>query len=208
MTYSPVKLLTENRKTHRSIDLPIKGHCVPTKTCSSTCYARRGNQAFPNPKRKQKYLSRYLKGKDISRLIEEVSKQKAVRLNGSGDLLPSHIENVIRLAEACPDTYLWGMTRKPVIAREINGAGLHNLNILLTVDISSKKSLWKYPGRMCFGPRLVGHEVPDDDRIITVFPYHSAGRIIGNIPEHPKDCPAVRKTKKGCMACRKCWEWN
>jgi hypothetical protein len=208
-SYSPQQLLTVNRKTGSSIDLPIKGHCKPTRICLATCYAKRGTQTFPAPKRKQLYISKYLRGKDLSQMIYELKGKSAVRLSGSGDLLSKHVLNVIHMAEAAPDTVLWGMTRKPEIAQEINDAGLPNLSILLTVDASSPDStLWNYPGAMCFGPRLEGDNVPRDKRIITVFPYHSGGKIVGNIPIHYKDCPAVRKKKKGCLECHKCWNWK
>jgi len=207
-TYSPQQLLTVNRKTGSSIDLPLKGHCKPTKICLATCYAKRGTQAFPFPKRKQKYISAYLKGNDLNQLIYELKGKSAVRLSGSGDLLSKHVSNVIHLAETVPDTILWGMTRKPEIAEEINGAGLPNLSILLTVDASSPEPVWDYSGAMCFGPRLAEHKVPRDKRIITVFPYHAGGKIIGNVPVHYKDCPAVRKKKKGCLECHRCWNWS
>lgn len=206
--YSPQQLLTVNRKTGSSLDFPIAGHCTPTEVCAATCYAKRGTQAFPHPKRKQKYISEYLRGDDLSQLIYELKGKSAVRLSGSGDLLPAHVLNVIHLAEAVPKAILWGMTRKPEIAIEINGAGLPNLSILLTVDVSSPESAWNYDGAMCFGPRREGDKVPRDKRIITVFPYHAAGRIVGNVPKHYKDCPAVRKKKKGCLECHKCWKWS
>jgi hypothetical protein len=28
-----------------------------------------------------------------------------------------------------------------------------------------------------------------------------------NIPQNPRDCPAVRHTKDGCLSCGRCWSW-
>lgn len=206
--YKPIHLLSDNIKTSCSIDLPIKGHCTPTEICVKTCYARRGTQAWPNPKRKQKYISEYLKGDNIDGLIHECMLRTTVRISGSGDLLIQHVRNIIRLAEACQDTQFWGMTRKVSIAEAING-NLPNLRLLVTVDVSSPKSVWNYEGKLCFGPRRENDDVPDDPRIVTIFPYHSGGRIVGNVPEHEKDCPAVRNHGIiTCILCHRCWRWK
>jgi hypothetical protein len=207
--YKPQQILSENRKTACSLDLPIKGHCRPTAICSRACYARSGPQAYPNSTRKHVWVSRYLAGKDIASLIEECQTHTAVRLSGSGDLLPSHCPNIIRLATACPGTQFWGMTRKPEIATALMKARLPNLRIMVTVDSSSPKSTWQYQGAMCFGPRRQTDSVPQNDRrIVTVFPYHRVGQVVGQVPTTPKDCPAVRHTVKGCHACAQCWSWK
>jgi len=60
--YFPTTILSENSKTGCSLNLPIAGHCRPTKNCARVCYAKCGNTAYPNSKRKQIWLSKYLKG--------------------------------------------------------------------------------------------------------------------------------------------------
>jgi len=212
MTYRPQKILTTNGKTGVSIDLPIKGHCKPTKICSKDCYARSGHQAMKVCTRKQKWVSDYLRGDDISELVQEARLFAAVRLNGCGDLLPEHINNLFKLAEACPFTQFWGMTRKKDIAMAVNGMNgfpdQPNLRILLSVDASSPESVWKYPGPLCFGPRRPEDQVPDDPRIKVVFPRHFAGKVIKDIPEHPLDCQGVYHRISGCMECGRCWMWK
>lgn len=204
--YKPARLLSENRKTGCSIDLPIKGHCHPTPICIKHCYANKGTQAYPTSKKKQIFLSEYLKRKNVDELSLECMERTSVRLSGSGDLLPAHLNAIIRLAKACPETQFWGMTRKTDIATALNNI-LPNLHLLLTVDASSPKPVWNYQGKMCYGPRRAHDNVPDDPRIVTVFPYHASGRIIGNVPPHDKDCPAVRHHVIGCVICRRCWRW-
>jgi len=205
--YRPCTYLSENTKTGASINLPIKGHCLPTKRCAQDCYAKSGHTILESNIKKQKFISRYLLGKDITELVYECKGLTAVRLNGTGDLLPGHIPAILSLAQQCPKTSFWGMTRKVNIARVINGL-LPNLSLLVSVDSTSPKSVWKYEGLLCFGPRRPEDKVPDNDHIITIFPYHHAGRIIGNVPEDPKDCLAIRKTVKGCLDCKRCWSWN
>jgi hypothetical protein len=104
------------------------------------------------------------------------------------------------------------MTRKPELAKKLNGR-LPNLHMLVTVDATSPKSVWDtYEGRLCYGPRRAEDKIPAtqlrDKRLVTVFPYHSSGKVVGSIPEHKLDCPAVRKTKSGCLECTRCWTWK
>jgi len=206
--YSPGRILSDNSKCGVSINLPIKGHCRPTKVCVFCCYARTGNTARPASTRKQAWVSKYLRGPDLSGLVEECRNLQAVRLNGSGDLNPEHLPGLVCLAEQCPSTQFWGMTRKTEIANTLNHPKLPNLKILVTVDAASPMETWNYKGALCYGPRREGDQVPDDDRIITVFPRHFAGKVVGIIPLHSRDCPAVRHTVSGCLNCGRCWNWR
>ena len=204
---TPSKILSDNRKCGASIDLPIQGHCTPTKNCAATCYAKVGFQAFPNSRRKQLWVSEYMAQANLTALIKECKSHESIRLNGSGDLKVEHTINVIRLARSCPDTMFWGMTRKISIAEQLNGRE-YNLKILVSVDSSSPASVWNdYRGHLCYGPRLATDTVPDDDRIITVFPTHKQGKVKDNIPTHIKDCPAVRHEVEGCLSCNRCSSW-
>jgi len=205
--YRPCTYLSENSKTGASINLPIEGHCTPTKRCAVDCYAKSGHTILESNIKKQKFISNYLLGKDITELIYECRRLTAVRLNGTGDLLMKHVPAIINLAEQCPLTTFWGMTRKIKIAERINGR-LPNLSLLVSVDSTSPKSVWKYNGPLCFGPRRPEDTVPDNDMIITIFPRHHAGIIIGNVPNDPKDCLAIRKIVKGCLECKRCWSWK
>jgi hypothetical protein len=179
--YFPTTILSSNTKTGCSINLPIKGHCTPTKNCAACCYAKSGHTALPTNIRKQVWMSQYLKGPSIAQLILETKSRTAVRLSGTGDLSLD-------------------------VAAELNGR-LPNLKLLVSVDSSSPDSVWNYPGTLCYGPRLAGDVVPRDKRIITVFPYHKGGRVINGVPNHKKDCPAVRHVVDGCMSCGRCWKW-
>jgi len=206
-SYFPTHLLSENKKTCVSINLPIKGHCTPTKQCAQDCYGKSGHTALPSNTKKQKFISKYLERKDITLLIHECRQFISVRLNGVGDLNPQHLPAILSLAEACPQTEFWGMTRKTNIATKVNGK-LPNLSILMSIDVTSPDSVWKYDGALCFGPRRPEDAVPDDERIITIFPRHHGGRVIGNTPTDKKDCPAVRHTVNGCIECKRCWNWK
>ena len=205
--YRPQKILSSNGKTGHSLNLPLD-NCTPTPNCKKDCYARSGPMLLPASRKKQKFVSNYLLGNNISMLIWECSILLAVRLNGCGDLLMAMVANILLLAKSCPETKFYGMTRKIMIAIALNNK-LPNLSILLSVDASSPVSVWDYPGKLCFGPRRAIDVVPDNDkRIITVFPYHCHGAVMKGMPHHKKDCGAVWHTIPGCMACKRCWSWK
>ena len=208
--YHPTMILSENTKTGYSINLPLAGHCRPTKNCAFCCYARTGHTALPTSKRKQVWVSNYLKGPDISELIEECKNQVSVRISGTGDLSLEHCPNILKLARSCPSTQFWGMTRKLEVARALNGHR-QNLKFMVSVDASSPKSVWKYKGKLCWGPRLAGDTVPKKDRrILVIFPYHKAGRVVAKaiMPKDVKDCPAIWHRVSGCRECGKCFNWK
>ncbi len=205
--YTPLTIISENKKTGVSINFPMKGHCRPSKLCQKLCYARSGHMALPNTVKKQNYVSDYFTGNDLLKVIVECKNCHAVRLNGCGDLLPDHVNNIINLANECPKTMFYGMTRKPEIAKVINDQ-LPNLRLLLSIDATTPKKVWsKFPGKMCFGPRRDVDTVPDDPRIIIVFPYHCHGSVVKNVPKHPLDCLAVWHEVSGCLECARCWDW-
>ena len=205
--YSPIQILSNNKKCGRSLNLPISGHCRPTKACAFCCYARSGNTVRPGALKKASYVSKYLVGKDLGRLVDECSQLQHVRLNGTGDLLPEHVRSVLYIARRCSDTKFWGMTRKVEIAEALNGR-LSNLNMLVTVDATSPASVWDYEGRMCYGTRRPGDVVPSDGRLVTVFPRHARGRVVNGVKHHPKDCLAVWHKISGCNVCGRCWSWK
>jgi hypothetical protein len=162
---------------------------------------------MPNCTNKQLWVTVYLAGNDISQLIKETRRWDSVRLSATGDLNVEHVSNVIKLAEACPDTMLWGMTRKLEIAWALNNK-LPNLKLMVSVDSSSPRPIWDYQGALCFGPRRTEDVVPmNDERIVTVFPLHVRGKVDEAMPTTSKDCPAVMHKISGCSECGRCWKW-
>ena len=201
-----MKILSSNKKTGVSLNLPTK-NCTPTTICSHCCYGRHHylghGKACLN-----KWIrnSDYLASTDCSELISEARAFTAVRIAGVGDIIPEHVKNLLKLAKNCPVTQFWGMTRKPKLAKQLNGRR-PNLKFLVTVDAASPRHSWNYQGALCFGPRRAQDKVPNDSRIVTIFPYHNSGKVVGKVPEHKLDCPAVRHKISGCLECGRCWNW-
>jgi len=201
-----VPILSTNRKTAVSINLPVR-NCKPTRRCAAACYACEGPIAWKNSIRKALAVDAALRKGEIEGLIWECRMLQGVRLCGSGDMTMDHVPAILKLAEACPNTTLYGFTRRREVAEAINGK-LVNISLIVTFDTTSRdKKLQGYEGPLAFGPRRPGDEVPDDPRIIVVFPEHHAGHTIPGVPEHPKDCPATRGMSRhhACQRCRRCW---
>lgn len=208
LPYRPINLLSENEKTNISFNFPIPGHCnYSTPICRKCCYFNRGYMRL-HPEKKE-YVSNYFldKNNDLLQATCECRVYNAVRIAGGGETLLRHVPNLIRLAEACPNTKFYGMTRDKRVAKKINGV-LPNLSMMVSVDASSPKSVWDYDGKMCFGPRRAMDTVPNDPRILIVFPYHCGGKAVKGVPRHDKDCLAVWKEISGCMECQRCWNWE
>lgn len=202
-------ILSRNKKTGVSLNLPTS-NCRPTTLCKFACYGRHhylghGKACLAKWTRNSDYLAHT---KDCKELIAEARTFSAVRISGVGDIIPDHVPNLIKLAKACPATQFWGMTRKPELAKKLNSR-LPNLRMLLTIDATTPDKVWdKYDGRMCYGPRRAEDKIPRDKRLVVIFPYHNSGKVVGNVPAHKLDCPAVRHTKAGCLECGRCWSWE
>jgi hypothetical protein len=201
-----VPILSTNRKTAVSINLPVR-NCRPTRRCMAACYACEGPIAWRNSIRKALAVDVALRAGQVEGLIWECRMLQGVRLCGSGDMTLDHVPAVVKLAEACPDTTFWGFTRRREVAEGVNGR-YSNLSLIVTFDATSPdRELVGYKGSLAFGPRRPSDEVPDDPRIIVVFPEHHNGRTIPGVAAHPKDCPATRGMNRhhACQRCRRCW---
>lgn len=208
---APIRILSGNKKTGVSINLPLI-NCRPSKRCADTCYACEGHIALPNSIRKTLYVDKLLREGDLDRLIAECRKEWEVRLCGSGDFVAEHIPSIFRLADECPKTILWGFTRNRPVAEQINAAKKPNLSIILSYDSTmSDEYIEGYEGPIAYGPRQAEDIVDDDKRIIVVFPEHHQAGPHWSIPDHRKDCPAVRMEHKedkhgACTRCRRCFD--
>lgn len=216
MTPSPfgrhTKLLSGNKKTGVAINLPLR-NCSPSKRCAETCYAMEGFVAAPHVIKATLRMNHVLlTGEHLDKLVAECKKEPDVRLLGIGDFHIAHLHQVVQLAKACPETVFWGFTRKRSIAEALNHE-LQNLSIVLSWDCThhAHSHVAGYEGPLAYGPIQAGEEVPNDERIIVVFPEHHQSHPDRKIQPHEKDCPATRipafreGLKHGaCQRCGRC----
>lgn len=206
-----LKYLSSNIKTGVAINLPLC-NCSPTKVCLKICYANRGHLRTSSNISKQLRTSEYLKGNNIDELISECSQFSTVRLNGTGDLLLEHCENILKLAKSLPATIFYGMTKKTEIAEKINGK-VKNLSLLVSIDNSSPESTLAYKGSKCYTalPTDDLSKIVKDKSIKVIFPYHCSGKVVqkelSETKKTVKDCPIVRKKEgiNSCFDCRMCF---
>ena len=199
----PLIVLSSNHKTGTSINLPVI-NCKPTRRCAAACYACVGPISWGNSIRKALAVDAVLRSGELEGLIWECRRLRDVRLNGSGDMTLEHVPALLELAQACPGTVLWGFTRRRQVAEAVNDVR-RNLSLIVSFDTTSPAGeLDGYDGPLAFGPRRPRDRVPDDRRIVTVFPEHRIGHTMRGVPFHPKDCPATRGAQR-LMACARCW---
>jgi hypothetical protein len=201
-----VQLLSTNRKTGTSINLPVL-NCRPTRRCAAACYACEGPIAWANSVRKALVVDSLLRTGDITAFVWECRYRRDVRLNGSGDMTLAHVPAVVALAESCPHTVFWGFTRRREVAEAVNGRR-RNLSLIVTFDATTPRgALRGYEGPLAYGPRGPADVVPASRRIVVVFPEHHAGRTVPDVPLHELDCPATRGAERmlACRRCRRCW---
>lgn len=205
------KMLSGNKKTGAALNLPLSC-CRPSARCAETCYAMEGFISSDRAIQHSLVIDRLFRiGEGMVRLIKECRKRKDVRLNGIGDFITDHLPQLFRLVEACPKTIFWGFTRKKEIAVLVNGQ-YKNLSLVLSWDATHHKSHVRgYKGPLAYGPIQPGEKVPNDKRIIVVFPEHHQKHPHVDILEHKKDCPATRipigreYLKEGaCQRCQRC----
>ena len=201
-----VPILSANHKTGVSLNLPVL-NCRPTRRCAAACYACEGLISWRPSIRKALVVDAALRRGEIEGLIWECRRLREVRLNGSGDMTSEHVPGILKLAGACTGTIFWGFTRCREVAEAVNNQ-CANLSLILTMDATSPDTkLAGFFGPLAFGPRKPRDRVPEDSRIVVVFPEHHAGRTVRGVPMHPKDCPATRglPRKNACLHCQRCW---
>lgn len=205
-------VLSGNKKTGASLNLPLL-NCRPSKLCAETCYAMEGYVAQDMSIRHTQAVDAMLRtGLGIAQLTKECQARDDVRLCGIGDLVEDHLPQLFRLAEDCPATIFWGFTRKREIADWVRAKRLSNLTLILSWDHTHPpEHVAGYAGPLSYGPTRPGDEVPDDPRIIVVFPEHHQKDPHPDTAITSKDCPAIRygdEKQDACQRCRRCIDPN
>ena len=117
-------VISANKVTGASINVPIAGTCQPTKVCIQDCYAGNNSQSWPSSLRKQARTQRAMAADPIAfaqRVAREYDRKRLtyLRWNGVGDLTPPAVEAVNWTIRERPDITLWIVTRIPDLAAQI-----------------------------------------------------------------------------------------
>ena len=134
------KVLSFNKVTGYSVNVPIASTCHPTATCLKTCYFASGAPSWPNSLRHQVAIHNLIKA-DPKAFAERVALEydqlglTFLRWNGGGDLFEESISAIHHLARMRPDIVLWVVTRIPALAVKVQN--FKNVFIHFSLDKDS-----------------------------------------------------------------------
>ncbi len=118
------KVLSFNKVTGYSVNVPIAFTCRPTAVCLETCYFATGAPSWPASLRHQSAIYESMK-RDPKAFAERVALEydqlglSFLRWNGGGDLFDESVAVIHHLARMRPDIVLWVVTRIPQLASQI-----------------------------------------------------------------------------------------
>jgi hypothetical protein len=125
-------VLSFNKVTGYSLNVPIANTCRPTAVCIKTCYFAAGAPSWANSLRHQRKVYDSLRDSP-KKVAERVSLEydrlglTFLRWNGGGDLFPENVEAINHLGRLRPDIVLWVVTRIPEMAALID----HRPNVFI-----------------------------------------------------------------------------
>ncbi len=114
-------VLSFNKVTGYSVNVPIANTCRPTAVCLKTCYFAAGAPSWANALRHQRKVYDSLRDSP-KKVAERVALEydrlglTFLRWNGGGDLFPENVEAINHLGRLRPDIVLWVVTRIPEMA--------------------------------------------------------------------------------------------
>lgn len=120
-------VLSYNKVTGYSVNVPIAETCRPTAMCMKTCYFASGAPSWSNALRHQRKVYQTMKA-DPKGFAERVALEydrlglSFLRWNGGGDLFRENVEAINYLGHARPDIILWVVTRIPSWAAQVDHA--------------------------------------------------------------------------------------
>ena len=211
------RILSPNRVTGWSLNVPIAKTCQPTSVCAKSCYAAQGALSWPTSLRRQDRVQRTLDADPVAfaqRLCAEVDARSIdfVRWNGCGDLTPAAVEAINWIGAHRPDVTLWVVTRIPALASLIEDAP--RVFVHFSLDAASARRREEF---LRLGPRTTnyffsyqaaqGEELlnPVAETVSVVF--HHRYRVSLNTLEETS-CPLNGRgaAPGACAACRRCFD--
>jgi len=114
-------VLSYNKVTGYSVNVPIALTCRPTAVCLKTCYFATGAPSWMNSLRHQRKVYEAIRA-DPEELAERVALEydrlnlTFLRWNGGGDLFLENVQAINYLGQKRPDIVLWVVTRIPEMA--------------------------------------------------------------------------------------------
>lgn len=120
-------VLSFNKVTGYSVNVPIAETCRPTAVCMKTCYFSAGAPSWSNALRHQRKVMATMMA-DPAAFAERVALEydslglTFLRWNGGGDLFAANVAAINHLGAIRPDIPIWVVTRLPEWATQIEQA--------------------------------------------------------------------------------------
>ena len=213
------KVLSFNKVTGYSVNVPIASTCRPTATCLETCYFAKGAASWTNSLKHQAAVQNLIthNPKGFAERVALEYDQLGLtflRWNGGGDLFAESVSAINYLGRVRPDIILWVVTRIPELAAQIDN--LENVFIHFSLDRHSLNRREKFiqlkprSANYFFSYQCEPGELPPHDRLgnaaVLFFDnYHPAGNLDGY--EKEIVCPLNGKENivAACVKCRRCF---
>ena len=212
-------VLSFNKVTGYSVNVPIASTCQPTATCLETCYFAKGAPSWTNSLKHQAAVH-YMITHDPRGFAERVALEydqlglTFLRWNGGGDLFAESVSVINYLGRIRPDIILWVVTRIPELAAQIE----HSPNIFIHFSLD-KNSLNRRSKFIKQKPRSKNYffsyqcepdEFPNPNDIgnASVL-FFDSYRLKGSTKSYRKEivCPlnGMADISETCVQCRRCF---
>lgn len=213
-------VLSGNKVTGYSVNVPIAETCQPTAMCMKTCYFAVGAPTWSNSLRHQLKVHASMRSDPVA-FAERVAMEydnlglTFIRWNGGGDLFEESVAAVNYLAKMRPDIVIWVVTRIPKWAAQIEQAP--NVFVHFSLDkhsLSRRVSFIKCKPRTSnyfFSYQCDVGEIPPLENINAVsvlfFDNYKPTTDLATLPEEVV-CPlnTAPNITGICETCRRCFD--
>jgi hypothetical protein len=213
-------VLSYNKVTGYSVNVPIAETCRPTAMCMKTCYFASGAPSWSNALRHQRKVYETMKT-DPQGFAERVALEydrlglSFLRWNGGGDLFRENVEAINYLGRARPDIILWLVTRIPSWAAQVD----HAPNVFIHFSLD-KHSLGRRREFLALKPKSRNYffsyqcdkgEVPPLENLqhvaVMFFDNYQPTTDLKQFPQEIV-CPlnTVDDISDVCVRCRRCFD--
>ena len=212
-------VLSGNKVTGYSVNVPIAETCLPTTICMKTCYFAIGAASWANSLRHQRKVHASMQSDPVA-FAERVAMEydnlglTFIRWNGGGDLFEESVTTVNYLAKMRPDLVIWVVTRVPKWAALIEQAP--NVFVHFSLDkhsLARRESFLKHKPRTSnyfFSYQCDEGEVPPLENLENVAVlFFDNYKPTTDLAQYPSDvvCPlnTVSDITGVCERCRRCF---
>ncbi len=215
-------VLSFNKVTGHSINVPIASTCRPTAVCLETCYFAVGAPSWRHSLLHQSRVYASLKANPVEfaeRVAMEYDRLRLsfLRWNGGGDLFDESVDAINHLAAMRPDVILWVVTRIPEMAAKVGD--FPNLFVHFSLDRDSKGRAAQFlrarprSSRYFFSYQCARGEVPDltslsGSSVLFFDNYQPTTDLAGLPPEVVCPLNSSSSISGVCESCRRCFNGN